>query len=138
MADPIKLKTTQVKKTRLELLEAQGYKCGICSLPCSEEQACLDHRHNANEDGEAGYVRGVLHRTCNAVEGKVVNAMRRYGITDPYAFMSGLVLYHQKHATNQTGLIHPAHFTAEEKIERRKIKAKKKRAAEKAAKLAGL
>ena len=56
-----------------------------------------------------------------------MNAMRRYGITDPYAFMSGLVLYHQKHATNQTGLIHPAHFTAEEKVERRKAKAKRQR-----------
>jgi len=121
MTDPIKLKTTQVKKIRLELLEAQEFKCGICGHPCTEDQAVLDHDH------KAGHVRAVLHRTCNAVEGKVVNAMRRYGITDPYAFLTGLVQYHQTHASNQTGLIHPAHFTAEEKIERRKAKAKRER-----------
>ncbi len=127
---PTKLKTTGVKKLRLELLEKQGFKCAICGHDCDEDQAVLDHDH------KGGHVRAVLHRTCNAVEGKVVNAMRRYGVKDPYAFLTGLVRYHEQHATNQTGLIHPAHFTPEEKVERAKAKAKRKRLKAKAEKLA--
>lgn len=126
--EPTKIKTTRVADVRAQLLEQQGYTCAICKLPCSEEQAVLDHDH------KQGHIRAVLHRTCNAVEGKVVNAMRRFGVQDPYAFLRGLVLYHEHHATNQTGLIHPAHFTAEEKVERRKAKAKKARVKAKAEK----
>jgi hypothetical protein len=118
---PTKLKSTGVKELRLKLLEEQGFICGICGNPCSEEEAVLDHTH------VHGYIRAVLHRTCNAVEGKVVNAMRRFGVKDPYAFLTGLVKYHEKHATDQTGIIHPSHFTPEEKIERAKARAKRKR-----------
>lgn len=130
MENPPKLKSSALKAFRLSLLETQGYRCAICGGDCTEEQAVLDHDHNQ------GHVRAVLHRGCNAVEGKIVNAIRRYGIKDPYAYLTGLLKYHETHATNQTGLIHPAHFTAEEKIERRKAKAKRTRAKVKRAKLA--
>jgi hypothetical protein len=138
VAEPRKLKTTEVKKTRLLLLEQQGGLCAICKLPCTEEQACLDHKHGKSTDkpDESGYVRGVLHRGCNAAEGKVHNTLRRGGIKDPEAFLLGLIEYHRVHATNRTGLIHPAHFTPEEKVIRQKAKAKRKRAKAKAEKLA--
>lgn len=129
-----KLKTTGVAPLRLSLLEAQGYKCAICQLPCSEEQACLDHLHGENEHGEGGYIRGVLHRGCNAAEGKILKSLKRYGIKDPKAYLEGMVKYHQLHAENQTGFIHPSHFTPEEKLERLKEKAKRTRAKAKAAK----
>lgn len=126
---PQKLKAKDIAQTRTALLEKQGYVCGICGEPCSEEQAVLDHDH------KDGHVRETLHRNCNAVEGKIVNAMRRYAIKNPKAFLEGLVKYHEKHATNQSGLIHPVHKTPEEKAERVKARAKKKRLAIKKAKL---
>ncbi len=129
---PVKLKTTGVKQTRLQLLEAQGFMCAICGRDCTDEQAVLDHDHTQ------GHIRAVLHRGCNAVEGKIINALKRYGIKDVEGYLTGLLKYHERHATNQTGLIHPAHFTAEEKDERRKAKAKRTRAKLKKAKLTGV
>lgn len=123
-----KLKSSALKTYRLQLLEAQGYRCAICKGDCTEDQAVLDHDH------KHGHVRAVLHRSCNAVEGKIVNALRRYGIKDPYTYLTGLIEYHNTHATNQSGFIHPLHFTPEEKLERRKIKAKKARVKAKAMK----
>lgn len=131
MQNTPKLKSSALKTYRLQLLEAQGYRCAICQGECTEEQAVLDHDH------KQGHVRAVLHRGCNAVEGKIVNALRRYGIKDPYAYLTGMLQYHNTHATNQTGFIHPSHFTPEEKLEKRKVKAKKARAKVKALKLAG-
>jgi hypothetical protein len=129
VTSPVKLKSTGVKRTRLELLEQQGYRCAICGGDCSVDQAVLDHHH------AKGFIRAVLHRGCNASEGKIMNTLRRYGIHDHEAFLTGLIEYHRVHSENQTGLIHPAYFTPEEKIERRKAKAKRTRAKAKAAKL---
>lgn len=123
----MKLKSSLVKSTRLQLLEAQGYTCAICKLPCTEDQAVLDHNH------EHGYVRAVLHRGCNAFEGKILSMAKRMGVKDVNNFLVGMMEYHQKHAVDQTGLIHPTHFTPEEKAERRKAKAKRARAKAKAA-----
>lgn len=53
------------------------------------------------------------------------------------AFLTGAAKYIVTHQENVTGLIHPSHFTAEEKVERRKAKAKRTRAKVKKAKLAG-
>lgn len=128
MTEPIKLKGKDVKPTRLRLLEAQGYICSLCKQPCDEEQAVLDHDH------AGGHVRSVLHRTCNAVEGKIIGAMRRFGIKDPDAFLVELVQYHKTHKENATGLIHPTHRTPDEKKALAKKRADKKKAAKKAAK----
>ena len=124
----IKLKSTKVKSYRLELLESQGYKCAICTLDCTEEQAVLDHDH------QGGHCRAVLHRGCNAAEGKIMNTLRRYGIKNTKTFLLNLIEYHKIHSVNQTGFIHPTHFTPEEKVERRKAKAKKAREKAKAEK----
>ena len=122
-----RIKSKEVKNTRLELLELQENTCAICRLPCSLDQAVLDHTH------KAGHIRAVLHRGCNAVEGKVVNAIKRYGIADPAAFLAGLIKYHEVHRTDQTGLIHPTFKTAEEKKALAKKRAQRKRLAAKKA-----
>lgn len=126
--EPVKLKGKDVKSTRLSLLEQQGYKCTLCQEPCSEDEAVLDHCH------KGGHVRSVLHRGCNAAEGKIMNAMRRYGITNPLTFLEQMIEYQKMHSTNQTGLIHPTHKTPEEKAAAVKARAKKKREAAKKAK----
>lgn len=130
MTDPVKLKSTQVKSTRLQLLETQGGVCAICKLPCEEEKAVLDHCH------KGGHVRAVLHRSCNSLLGKLENNAPRYGMSfeQLLAFVNGSAVYLDVHRENQTGLIHPTHFTAEEKVERRKKKAKKAREKAKAEK----
>jgi hypothetical protein len=123
MNEPKKLKAKDVKTVRKALLEKQGFFCAICKLPCTEEQAVLDHDHTH------GHVRAVLHRGCNAAEGKVMNTLRRYGIKAPEEFLRGLLAYHDLHSTNQSGYIHPAHRTEDEKKELAKKRARRRRTA---------
>jgi hypothetical protein len=130
----IKLKSSQIKPLRNKLLFEQNGRCAICHEPCSEDQAVLDHFHGSNAQGEAGYIRAVLHRGCNAYEGKILSMGKRMGIKDVPNFLIGMMAYHKLHATDQTGMTHPLHFTSEEKLERAKAKAKRKRVAAKAAK----
>lgn len=132
MTDPVKLKSKDVKGTRLALLEAQGYTCAICKLPCDEDKAVLDHCH------KGGHVRAVLHRSCNSLLGKCENNAPRYGmqLEQLIAFLAGASVYIDVHRTNQTALIHPTHFTPEEKAERRKAKVKREREKQKKQKAA--
>lgn len=71
----------------------------------------LDHCHST------GAVRGTLHRSCNALLGKVENNHARFGVSKSSlpAFLHGAAKYLQIHATNITGLLHPTHKTADEK-----------------------
>lgn len=120
---PTKIKGKDVKVVRTSLLEKQGFKCTLCGQLCSEEQAVLDHDH------KGGHIRSVLHRACNAAEGKIMNSMRRFGIQNPIQFLQNMIEYQRTHETNQTGLIHPLHRTPEEKVAAVKARAKRKRAA---------
>lgn len=108
----MKLKASQVKAHRLDLLAQQGLKCRLCSQPLSEEQAVLDHDHRT------GLIRGTLHRGCNSALGKLENAARRYKV-DLHGLAAGLVEYLQI----QTDVLHPTHRTPDEK----KALAKKRR-----------
>jgi len=117
-----KLTRIEIAETRIKLLALQGYRCACCQQPCKTDEAVLDHCHTT------GAVRGVLHRGCNALLGKVENNYRRYGVREPSAFLHGAAAYLQTHKTNVTGLIHPLHKTAEEKRLARNAKARKARA----------
>ena len=117
-----KLKTTEVAGERERLREAQGGRCPICTLPLSKEQAVLDHDHRT------GAVRGVPHRGCNALLGKLENNAARYGVRDIGLFTNGVANYLRIHAVNVTGLLHPSHKTEEEKRVRRNAKARVARA----------
>jgi hypothetical protein len=104
-----RLKTTEIKPTRESMLASQKGRCGICKLPCSASEAVLDHDH------DTGLIRGVAHRGCNALEGKVVNAYRRYGVKNLAAFLHGLPAYYAQYEVDRTGLLHPTHKTDDEK-----------------------
>ena len=117
-----RLKTTEVSIVRYELLQKQGSTCGLCKLPCTTLDAVLDHDHST------GAVRGTLHRTCNALLGKVENNYKRYGVKNLGAFCAGLAGYLQSHRTNLTGLLHPTFKTEDEKREKRNKTARLKRA----------
>jgi len=84
--------------------------------------AVLDHDHST------GAVRASLHRTCNALLGKVENNYKRYGVKNLGAFCAGLAGYLQTHRINQTGLLHPTFKTEDEKREKRNKTARIKRA----------
>jgi hypothetical protein len=122
MSALVRLKVAEVAATRKRLLAAQGGKCALCQQPCTEAAACLDHCHST------GAIRAVLHRSCNAVLGKVENGCVRYAVKDRVAFCSGLAPYLRRHAINTTGLLHPSHKSPEEKREARNRKARISRA----------
>jgi hypothetical protein len=122
---PTKIKGKDVKVVRTSLLEKQGFKCTLCGQLCSEEQAVLDHDH------KGGHIRSVLHRACNAAEGKIMNSMRRFGIQNPIQFLQNMIEYQRTHETNQTNLIHPTFLTPEEKKEKLAKRRKKTQLAKK-------
>ena len=117
-----RIKTTEVATVRYELLQKQGATCALCKLPCTTLDAVLDHDHST------GALRGTLHRTCNALLGKVENNYKRYGVKNLGAFCAGLAGYLQRHMVNQTGLLHPTFKTEDEKREKRNKTARLKRA----------
>ena len=96
--------------------------CAICQKPIdlqvmgNKSDYVVDHCH------ETGEIRGVLHRSCNAAEGKVVNAAGRWGAkstkyADIIPFLDQLVQYLKKSQDFGTGLMYPDHKTDEQKQE---------------------
>lgn len=105
----------------------QGGKCALCGLPGVIKDPVLDHCH------KTGAVRGTLHRSCNALLGKVENNAARFGVKNLSAFLNGTARYLQIHTTNITGMIHPTHKTDDEKRLARNAKARKARVVKKKA-----
>lgn len=100
------MKHTQIKEVRDYLAQEQNGCCAICRLPLGKIapfDPVLDHCHLT------GAVRGVLHRCCNAVLGKIENGAKRYGLQRIIDFAKGLGDYLDYHRKNQTGLVHPTH-----------------------------
>ncbi len=118
---PRKIKQAEVAGIRATMLEAQGGRCAVCKQPLTAEQAVLDHDH------DTGAIRGVLHRTCNGLLGKIENGVKRWGIRNLAAFLSGVSIYINSHITNRTDLVHHTFKTAEEKRLARNAKARANR-----------
>ena len=90
-----------------------------------EKEPTLDHDHST------GFIRDVICRNCNAMEGKIRNIARRSknGMTE-IDWLENMLNYWKRHQSSQhSGLIHPTHKTPAEKRELRNAKARKKRAA---------
>ncbi len=127
-----KLARTQLRAWTLQQLAQQDGKCPLCgnnidaSIP---REAVVDHDH------ETGEIRGVLHRSCNAAEGKVANAAGRWGAKSMsydaiVPWLKNLLEYLEQPGT---GLMYPTHKTPEEARLARNAKARKARATKKAA-----
>lgn len=126
-----KLARTQLRAWTVAQLAKQGGKCLLCGekidLTIPKEAVC-DHDHNTGE------IRGVLHRSCNAAEGKVANAAGRWGAKSmDYSriipWLRNLLEYLEKPGC---GVMYPTHKTPEEQRLARNAKARKTRAAKKA------
>ena len=139
----VKLKRSSLVAYRKEIQELQSNRCAICRGNFDEVTyhqvkrkivpkyiPCLDHNH------DTGMVRGVLCSYCNAVEGKVVNALKRWHREvkdDPQKiadFLINLADYYRVHMDNESGVIHPDHKTEEEKreLKNKRDRLKRKRA----------
>ena len=105
----------------------QGGLCAVCQKEISlqvmgnKSDYVVDHCH------ETGEIRGVLHRSCNAAEGKVINAAGRWGAkstkySDVVPFLKQLVEYLEQAQLEGTGLMYPDHKTPEEKAQRARTK----------------
>ena len=122
MTEVRRIKTTEVRPVREGLYLAQAGRCRLCQDHIVKGEDVLDHDHGT------GAIRGVLHRSCNALLGKVENNYRRHGVKNLAAWAHGVTPYLQHHAINRTGLLHPTHKTEDEKRLRRNKLARKRRA----------
>jgi len=69
-----RLKTTDIKAYRENMLNDQGGKCAFCGQDC--KKPCLDHAH---KEPYKDKVRGVICNWCNIAIGKLENARVRTG-----------------------------------------------------------
>lgn len=102
-----RLKTTEVKKFREDLLQKQNNLCKLCNREVDPKDAVLDHNHATGE------VRGVLHRGCNAFEGKITNNLLRNKITQ--GMLVNIFLRYFDYVVSGVGVLHHTHRTPEEK-----------------------
>lgn len=121
----MRLKTTEVAEVRKDMMAMQGGRCALCGQPLGTKaplDPVLDHDHHT------GAIRGVLHRGCNSLLGKVENGAARYGVRNLLLFGAGLSTYLRVNLTNTSGLLHPSFKTETEKRELRNKRARIARA----------
>lgn len=126
-----KIMRSQVRQVALKLYKQQGSVCALCGLPIDlkiKGELVLDHDH------KTGQIRGALHRSCNAAEGKVANAAGRWGSKDTsyeaiLPWLERMVAYLRVPSTN---LIYYSHKTAEELRLEKNAKERKRRAVKRA------
>ena len=121
------LKQSEIKAYREELLAAQRFKCSLCGETLSKEEAVLDHHH------KGGWIRGVLHRGCNALLGKIENNWRRVGVPHLGTFLGGTSAYLESTEVPAIEVFHPSYRTPEENRLLRNKRARRKRKAKKSA-----
>lgn len=106
-----RLKTNEVSVVKKRIFDTQHGRCALCDMYMSTlPDACLDHDH------DTGLIRGVLCRNCNGIEGKIKNLVTRARRGMAFEnYLGKIILYWIKHQTDNTGLYHPTHKTADEK-----------------------
>ena len=115
----MKLKYKDIKPLRDKMLTEQDHRCALCEDTIDPREAVLDHDH------KTGRIRRVLHRGCNALEGKIVNNMARNRLTMERlnTFAQNLVTYMDH---NYEDIVHPTYLDGEERLQRAKLRRKKK------------
>lgn len=123
------LKVGEVASVRMQILNKQGNVCAICSSPLKQgakDCPTLDHNH------ETGFIRGVLHNSCNGIEGKImVLAKRGHKGVSATDYIIGLGKYLETHTKPKWAYLHPQHKTPRQKKDainkkQRELRAKKK------------
>jgi len=114
----MKLKYSEVKPLREKLLIEQTGCCALCQEPVIDD-AVLDHDH------KTGLIRGVLHRGCNAMLGKIENNMprNRVNIERLSKLADNLINYLVADAKSE--FLHPTYKIKEPKMGRGRGRGKK-------------
>ena len=100
----MKLKHSQVKPLREQLLIEQNHLCCLCQQvidPTSTNGPVLDHSHTS------GHIRGVLHRFCNTYLSKIENGRTRNLITP--IMLKEILNNVEAYMLNEREELHPAH-----------------------------
>lgn len=105
-------------------------QCGLCPLCKKEIDLKIKGEGVVDHDHDSGEVRGILHRSCNAAEGKVANAAGRWGAGGmSYSlivpWLENMLEYLKSPGT---GLMYHTHLTEDEKRLKRNADARKARA----------
>lgn len=113
----MKLSRAQLRPMALSILQKQGGVCPVCGLEISTQVKGARSDYVVDHDHETGEIRGVLHRSCNAAEGKVANAAGRWGAksmayTAIIPWLQGLLRYYEQPGHK---MIYPGHRTADER-----------------------
>ena len=122
-ARTVKLARSGMLVFRRKLWKEQDGLCPLCGKEIDlriKGEGVIDHDH------DTGRVRGLLHRSCNAAEGKVANAAGRWGAkstkyADIVPFLQNMVAYLSK---PQSRYIYPYHKTEEELLLDKRKKAR--------------
>ena len=118
-----KARPKDIKHLREQFLSEQQGLCAICYEPINENEAVLDHCH------KTGQLRSVLHRGCNAFIGHLENNQARNKITPNR--LARILQNFESYTKAQKPILHPTHKTPEEKAQRAKQRAKRRRMAKK-------
>lgn len=124
----VKLARSGMRSHAHRLLKEQGGLCPLCSKSIDltiKGEGVIDHDH------DTGRIRGLLHRSCNAAEGKISNAAARWGAkssnyADIIPYLENVVRYLKKPAST---MVYPMHKTPDERRDARLLKAREQRAA---------
>src|SRR5690625_6960419 len=135
MVEMRRLKRTEVRQLKQDLIQKQGGVCPLClkELPTELSKVALDHDHTTGE------CRGVLHLGCNRAEGSVFNTIARWGgqgkdYSGVVRFLEWLLEYLKTHTT---GVVYHLHKTEQEQREARNRRARQARARRKAKQVLG-
>ena len=128
---------TKLPRTMMRSWVARHLKTvqnGLCPLCGKRIDLTIKGEGVVDHDHDTGQIRGILHRSCNAAEGKISNAAARWGAksssySDIIAYLESLVLYLKKPGT---GMMYAMHKSPEDKKDARNAKAREARAAAKA------
>src|SRR5690625_797576 len=130
MVEMRRLKRTEVRQFKKDLIQKQGGVCPLCLEELLKElsKVALDHDHTTGE------CRGVLHLGCNRAEGSVLNSTGRtwregqdYSAVIP--FIERILEYLKTH---RTGVVDHRHKTEQEQREAPNRRARQARARRKA------
>jgi len=115
------LKKSEVKDYRESLLKEQNSICPLCKQHINKNDAALDHDH------DSGLVRGVIHGTCNSLEGVIKSRFTRSGVhklTDLLTYLANLITYLTKEHGN---VLHPGNIPKPKKLKKSSYNYLKKR-----------
>jgi hypothetical protein len=129
IGEPRRLTVAEIPIIREVLMWEQDCKCLACGRPFYAKMPLdpvLDHNH------KTGAIRGVLHRGCNSMLGKIENYAPRAWLKAPLlAFAIESLGKYKSLADPLPGMLHPLHRTADEKKARTKKRAARRRKAAK-------